>query len=425
MLSRQTLLAEPERVQQALVNRGMPADTLDPILDLAQRRLALLQVDQELRENRNRLSSEIPKASGEARAAMVAEVGGIKAQMATTTADLRVVEEELDLALMSLPNLPDPRVPVGPGEEGNVVIDTDPPGAAMDFAPQAHWDLGPALGLLDFERGVKISGSRFYVLREGLARLQRALIAYLLDVHQANGFRELYLPFVTRQEALRGAGQLPKFADNLYHDVEDDVWLVPTAEVPITAFHAGEIIPAEELPLRYCAYTPCFRREKMSAGRDVRGMKRGHQFDKVELYVLCEHDQAEAEFERILKSARGAAQSLGLRTRIKELCTGDLGFGAQRTYDIETWAPGCGEWLEVSSVSTCGAFQARRSNIKTRAGQDKAHLVTTLNGSGLGIPRTMISIIETWQQADGSIVVPPVLRDRVGTDRIGPAASKA
>jgi seryl-tRNA synthetase len=292
----------------------------------------------------------------------------------------------------------------------------------FDFTPEPHWDLGPKLGIIDFERGVKLTGSRFYVLSGAGARLQRALIAWMLDLHIRQGYTEKYTPFMVKADVLFAAGQLPKFADNLYHDIEEDFWMVPTAEVPLTGMHAGETLDEAELPLRYTAYTPCFRREKMSAGRDVRGIKRGHQFDKVEMYTYCRPEESDNELERMLENARQTAELLGLHHRIIQLCTGDLGFNSRVTYDLEVWAPGCGEWLEVSSVSKVGDFQARRANIKYKPGDgSKSRLVHTLNGSGLGLPRTLIGVMENYQQKDGSIVVPEVLRPWMGgVEVIGP-----
>ncbi len=285
----------------------------------------------------------------------------------------------------------------------------------FDFTPKIHWELGPALGMIDFERGVKITGSRFYVLSGAGARLQRALIAYMLDLHIRQGYTEQYTPFMVKAATLYGAGQLPKFADNLYHDAEEDLWMVPTAEVPITGLHMDEILEEVKLPLRYTAYTPCFRREKMSAGRDVRGIKRGHQFDKVEMYIFSKPEESEAMLEKMRADAEATCAGLGLTYRIKQLCTGDIGFGATLTYDIEVWAPGLQEWLEVSSVSNDTDFQARRANIKYRpADGGKTRFVHTLNGSGLGMPRTLIAVMENYQQADGSIVVPEVLRPWMG-----------
>jgi seryl-tRNA synthetase len=328
---------------------------------------------------------------------------------------LAEVEAALNAALAVLPNIPDERTPVGKDETENVVLRTSGPLPEFDFQPKPHWDLGPALGIINFEQGVKITGSRFYVLSGAGARLQRALIAWMLDLHVRQGYTEKYTPFVVKEATLFASGQLPKFVDNLYHDHEEDLWLVPTAEVPLTGLHIDDILDEAALPLHYAAYTPCFRREKMSAGRDVRGIKRGHQFDKVEMYMFCKPEDSDAALEQMRADAEATCAGLGLSYRVKRLCTGDLGFAARMTYDIEVWAPGCGEWLEVSSVSNVGDFQARRANIKYRPAEGgKPRFVHTLNGSGLGMPRTLIGVLENYQQADGSVVVPDVLRPWMG-----------
>jgi seryl-tRNA synthetase len=325
------------------------------------------------------------------------------------------VEQELKSLASIIPNIPDARTPYGKDDSENVVIRTVGDLPEFAFQPKPHWDLGPALGIIDFERGVKITGSRFYVLSGAGARLQRALIAYMLDLHISQGYIEQSPPFMVKAATLFASGQLPKFADNLYHDVEEDLWMVPTAEVPLTGLLMDEIIDEAKLPLHYTAYTACFRREKMSAGRDVRGIKRGHQFDKVEMYVFCKPEESVAMLEKMREDAEAVCLGLGLTYRIKSLCTGDIGFGATMTYDVEVWAPGVQEWLEVSSVSNDTDFQARRANIKYRpADGGRTRFVHTLNGSGLALPRTLIAVLENYQQADGSIKVPEVLRTWMG-----------
>ncbi len=317
------------------------------------------------------------------------------------------VETQLNALVATLPNLPDPRTPYGRGRQRKRGHQNGGRAARFRFHPRPHWELGPALGIIDFERGTKPTGSRFYVLSGAGARLQRALIAWMLDLHIRQGYREQYLPFMVKTATVFGAGQLPKFADNLYKDHEEDYYFVPTAEIPLTGLHMDEILDEASLPRLYTAYTPCFRREKMSAGRDVRGIKRGHQFDKVEMYIYCKPEDSEAMHQKMLADAEETCALLGIPYRVKQLCTGDLGFGSAMTYDLELWAPGCNEWLEVSSVSNVTDFQARRANIKYRpADGGKARLVHTLNGSGLGLPRTLIAVMENYQQADGSIVVP-------------------
>jgi seryl-tRNA synthetase len=288
--------------------------------------------------------------------------------------------------------------------------------AAEGFEPIPHWDLGPELNIIDFERGVTLAGSRFYVLKGAGARLQRALLFWMLDVQtRQHGYAEIYPPFVCRREILVGAGQLPKFEDNLYHDVEDDIWLLPTAEVALTNMHRDEILEAEELPIHYVAYTPCFRREKMSAGRDVRGIKRGHQFDKVEMYKFTRPEESFEALEAMVADAEALLKALELPYRLVIQSTGDLGFASTKTYDLELWAPGLQEWLEVSSLSNVTDFQARRANVRYRPEPGaKPEFVHTLNGSGLAMPRLMIAILENYQQADGSVVVPEVVRPFMG-----------
>ena len=331
------------------------------------------------------------------------------------------VDEQITQRLSYLPNLPEDSVPDGASEEDNVVTRQWGEIPSYDFEPQAHWDLGPALGIIDFERGARIAGSRFYVLTGSGAKLQRSLIQWMLDVHtQEHGYREVYPPFVSTEQTLFASGQLPKFRENVYRDEDDDVWLVPTAEVPLTSMHRGEILEPGMLPINYVAYTPSFRREQMSAGRDIRGIKRGHQFDKVEIYKFTEPEQSLEQLEVLLGHAESILRRLNLTYRIVELCAGDLGQAAAKTYDIEVWAPGCGEWLEVSSCSTTSDYQARRANIRYRpeAGA-RPRFVHTLNGSGLALPRVMIAVMETYQRADGTIEVPEALRPYTGFGEIG------
>ena len=326
----------------------------------------------------------------------------------------------IDHDLMSksslLPNIPLPSVPDGNSETDNQEIRSwgEPP--SMDFVPLPHWDIGTNLDIIDFERGVKMSGSRFYVLKGKGARLQRGLIQWMLDLHTSDhGYTEIYPPFVVTESALYGSGQLPKFISNIYRDIEDDLWMVPTAEVPLTAMHSEEILSEESLPINYVAYTPSFRREKMSAGRDIRGIKRGHQFDKVEMYKYVKPEHSLEELETLVQNAEIILQKLELPYRVIELCAGDLGTAAAKTYDIEVWSPGSEEWLEVSSCSTTEDFQARRSNIRYRDKTTRKNIfVHTLNGSGLALPRLMIAILENYQTSEGNVEIPEVIRDYIG-----------
>jgi seryl-tRNA synthetase len=406
----------PEVVRESLRVRQMEAAPVDQILSLDEQRRTVIQEVENLKAERNLVSKEIAKMKDPVeRQAKIDSMRAVGEQIAELDEGLRSLETQLNDLLANLPNIPGPHTPYGKDEDENVVVRTSGEIPQFDFEPQPHWDLGPALGIIDFEQGVKITGSRFYVLNGAGARLQRALIAWMLDLHIRQGYFEKYTPFMVKGQVLYAAGQLPKFYDNLYRDHEEDLWMVPTAEVPLTGLHMDEILEESVLPLHYCAYTPCFRREKMSAGRDVRGIKRGHQFDKVEMYKFCLPENSPEELDKMLENGEQTCQELGLTYRIKQLCTGDLGFGSSITYDIEAWAPGCGEWLEVSSISNFTDFQARRANVKYRpAGGGRPRFVHTLNGSGLGLPRTLIAVLETYQQADGSVLIPEVLRPWMG-----------
>jgi seryl-tRNA synthetase len=416
MLDLNLIRENPDLVRTSLRNRQMDVSPIDEILRLDEKRRSLLTQVESLKAERNAVSKEIGKmkepAEREKKITAMREVGD---RIAALDKDVAEVETNLQALTAALPNIPDPRTPIGASEDENVVLRTVGQLPEFNFEPKAHWDLGPALGLIDFERGTKITGSRFYVLSGPGARLQRALIAFMLDLHTRQGYKEKYLPFMVNYETVFGAGQLPKFADNLYKDFEEELYFVPTAEVPLTGLHRDDILNEADLPILYTAYTPCFRREKMSAGRDVRGIKRGHQFDKVEMYMYARPEESDTLLEKMREDAEATCAELGLTYRVKQLCTGDIGFGSAITYDIEVWAAGCNEWLEVSSVSNVRDFQARRSNIKYRpADGGKARFVHTLNGSGLGLPRTLIAVMENNQQEDGSIIVPPALRPWMG-----------
>ncbi len=416
MLDLTLIREQPDLLRQALKDRQMDPSVVDEIQTLDEKRRALLNEVEQLKAQRNNVSREISRMKDPAeRQAKIDEMRVVGDRITALDEQVRLVDNDLRNLVASIPNYPDPATPYGTGEHENVVMRQEGEIPAFDFQPQPHWDLGPRLGILNFDQGVKITGSRFYVLSGAGARLQRALIAWMLDLHARQGYTEKYTPFMVRGETLFASGQLPKFVDNLYKDHEEDLWMVPTAEVALNGLHMGDILEEAVLPLRYTAYTPCFRREKMSAGRDVRGIKRGHQFDKVEMFIFCKPEDSYRELEKMLADAEATCRGLGLTYRVVQLCTGDLGFGARITYDLEVWAPGCGEWLEVSSVSLVGDFQPRRANIKFRPSEGgKTQLVHTLNGSGLGMPRTLIAVLENYQQADGSIRVPEVLQPWMG-----------
>ncbi len=403
-------------VKAELAKVGFEPAAIDGVLAADARRRALIQEVESLRAHRAEVSRTIGKHDPAARANLVTDMRAVGERIAALEQDLARAEEDFERHMLEVPNLPDPSVPVGPDDSANVVIRSEGVPRQFTFTPRPHWEIGPDLGILDFDRGVKISGSRFYVLRGAGARLQRALISWMLDLHtREHGYTEIYPPYLVKQQCLYGAGQLPKFADNIYHDVDDDLWMIGTAEIPITNLHRDEILEPGTLPLSYVAYTACFRREKMSAGRDVRGIKRGHQFDKVEMYKLVTPSDSPAALEQIVGHAEAVARRLTIPHRVVSICTGDLGFVAAKKYDIELWAPGCNEWLEVSSCSNCTDFQARRANLRYRpAPRSKPEFVHTLNGSGLALPRVLIAVLENYQQADGSVVIPQVLQPHMG-----------
>jgi seryl-tRNA synthetase len=402
----------PDEVKEALVKLNTTAP-IDEILALDAQRRALLAEVEGLRAERNAVSKEIGRMKkGPQREAKIIEMRAVGERIKGGEEKLREVETHFyDLQLL-VPNMPHPDVPVGPDESHNVVVRQQGELPKFDFEPLPHWELGETLDIIDFERGVKLSGSRFYVLKGPAARLQRSLIAWMIDLHvNEHGYSEVYPPSLVKADSLVGTGNLPKFGDNLYKDHEEDLWLIPTAEVPVTNLYREEIIPPGRLPIYHVAYTPCFRREKMSAGRDVRGIKRGHQFDKVEMVKFVEPHTSDGELEELLGNAEDVCRLLGIPHRVVKMCTGDLAFAAAMKYDVEMWAPGCQEWLEVSSCSNFRDFQARRANIRYRpAPGAKPEFVHTLNGSGLALPRVMIAVMENYQQADGSIVIPEVLR---------------
>jgi len=412
MLDINLIREEPDLVRKALVKRQLSPSSVDQILVLDEQRRSLIQDVETMRSERNSVSKEIGRMKDkEARQEKIDAMRVLGEKIDAVDSELNKVEADLQALLAEIPNIPDPEVPVGVDDSDNVVLRTVGEIPSFDFETKPHWDLGPELGIIDFERGTKLAGSRFYVLSGPGALLQRALIFWMVGLHTRQGYLEKYPPFMVREEILYGSGQLPKFRDNLYRDIEEDLWMVPTAEVPLTGLHMGEILEEAQLPIHYTAYTACFRREKMSAGRDVRGIKRGHQFDKVEMYTYCKPENSADEHEKMLHDAEETVASLGLTYRVLLQSTGDLGFGSHKTYDVEVWAPGCGEWLEISSISNDGEFQARRAGIRYRPSEGKGtQFLHTLNGSGLGMPRTLIAVLENYQQADGSVVIPEVLR---------------
>jgi seryl-tRNA synthetase len=418
MLSLQLIRENTESLRQALANRQESAP-VEKILALDEERRRLVAEMDAWRHKHKTVSRQMGQMK-EKPEALLGEMRELGDQVRAAGQRENALEEQLKDLLLRLPNIPHSSVPVGRDSGDNVLTRSCGKPRDFDFSPLPHWELGERLELIDFERGVKLSGTRFYVLRGPGAQLQRSLITFMLDLHtQDHGYTEIYPPSMVKRECMVGSGNLPKFADNLYHDDEDDFWFVPTAEVPITNLHRDEILPPGSLPRHYVAYTPCFRREKIAAGKDIRGIKRGHQFDKVELYKFVEPDTSEDELESMVRNAEEVCQRLGLPYRVVQLCTGDLGFAAMKSYDIEVWAPGCAEWLEVSSCSNCGDFQARRANIRYRPQPGaKVQFLHTLNGSGLALPRILIAVLENYQQSDSSIVVPEALRPYMRAEEI-------
>ncbi len=406
---------KPEIIKKSLEKRQMDPSVVDQLAELDEKWRAVLTETEVLKAERNKVSKEISKTKDKTeRDQKIAEMRVVGEKIAALDAKVKEIETSLNNLIATIPNILDDSVPLGKDETENKVVRQVGEKPIYDFKPLPHWELGPNLGIIDFDQGVKITGSRFYVLSGAGAQLQRALIAWMLDLHRRQGYLEKYTPFMVKGQTLFASGQLPKFADNLYRDHEEDLWMVPTAEVPLTGIHMNDFLEYEKLPQRYTAYTPCFRREKMSAGRDVRGIKRGHQFDKVEMYIYSKPEESILELDKMLSDAEQTCKELGLTHRVVQLCTGDMGFNSAISYDVEVWAPGCDEWLEVSSVSNVTDFQARRANIKYKDENGHKDFVHTLNGSGLGMPRTLISVMETYQQADGSIRIPDVLKPWMG-----------
>jgi seryl-tRNA synthetase len=416
MLDLRVIREEPERVKAAVASTFTEAP-IDEILTLDARRRSLLTEVESLKAELNAGSKRVGRTRDAVeRESLIAQMRELGDRIAALDEEVSGVDTQLHGLMLRVPNLPLPHVPVAPDESGNVVVAEHGTKREFDFAPKPHWELAENLGIIDFERGVKIAGSRFYVLRGEGAQLQRALIAWMLDLHlNQHGYQEVYPPYLVLGETLVGTGNLPKFAENLYRDAEEDKWLIPTAEVPVTNLYRDEILDEAQLPIYHVAYTPCFRREQISAGRDVRGIKRGYQFDKVEMVKFVHPDRSAEEHARLIEEASDTLRALELPYRVVQLCTGDLGFAAADKIDLETWAPGSQEWLEVSSCGLFLDFQARRANIRFRpAAGGRPQFVHTLNGSGLALPRTMIAVMEQYQQSDGTIEVPMVLRPYMG-----------
>ncbi|HOW96151.1 MAG TPA: serine--tRNA ligase [Kiritimatiellia bacterium] len=415
MLDIRTIREREADVRRALDLRGVGVD-LDAVLALDRdRRSGLAEVEQ-LKNQRNVISKEIGalKKAGQDTAARQAEVRAMGDRIAELDRIVREAEEKLNNALLFMPNLPHPAVPPGHDAAQNRVVRQHGTPRSFDFEPKPHWELGEKLGLFDLERGARMSGAGFPLFTGRGARLERGLIQFMLDLHTTqHGYREIAPPFLCNAASMTGTGQLPKLAEDMYHVASDDLYLIPTAEVPVTNFYREEII-RDPLPVKLTAYSACFRREAGAAGRDTRGLIRVHQFDKVELVKFVEPETSDAELETLLADAEDVLQRLGLVYRILELCAGDLSFASSHTYDIELWAPAQKAWLEVSSCSNFGDFQARRAGIRYRNKDGKAAFVHTLNGSGVALPRLVVALLENGQRADGSIVLPEALHPYLG-----------
>ncbi|MBX0326480.1 serine--tRNA ligase [Oscillochloris sp. ZM17-4] len=416
MLDIKLIREQPEVVRAGLRRKGDDPAQVDALLAVDERRRALIKEVEALKAERNAVSKEIGKMKDkderEAKIVAMREVGD---QIAELDRQTNEAEAEFSRMMLWLPNLPHADVPDGTTEHDNVVVRVEGEQRQFDFTPRPHWELGEALGIIDFERGVKLSGTRFFVLKGAGSRLQRALITWMLDVHtQQHGYSEITPPYVVKEEVLVGTGNLPRFGENLFTIEGADLTLIPTAEVPVTNLYREEILEASQLPIYHVAYTPCWRNEQMSAGRDVRGIKRVYQFDKVEMVKFVTPETSYAELTTLIDNAEDICKGLGVPYRLLQLCTADLGTATMK-YDLEIWSPGVEEWLEVSSCSNFEDYQSRRANLRYRPEPGaKPEFLHTLNGSGLALPRVMIAIIENYQQADGSIVVPEVLRPYMG-----------
>jgi seryl-tRNA synthetase len=423
MLDIRLIREQPDAVKERLANRGgSAAEQVDAVLRCdVQRRQAETRL-QQLQAERNRKSKEIgaKKKAGEDTSAVEAEVRGMGEEMKRLNEEAAALDQEQRELLLSIPNLPHPECPVGHDASANPEVRVW--GAKPDFAftPKSHVELGEKHGLFSFERGAKVSGSAFVCYLGAGARLERALINFLLETQTREaGYTEVHPPLLVNAASLIGTTQLPKFEEQQYRCERDDLYLVPTAEVPVTNLHRDEILRAEQLPIKYTAYTPCFRREAGAAGLGTRGLIRMHQFDKVELVKICRPEQSMGELEALTADAEQILQLLGLHYRVIELCTGDIGFGSLKTYDIEVWAPGQGSYLEVSSCSNFGDYQARRMALRFKGEDGKNHFCHTLNGSGTALARLYVALLETYQQPDGSIQIPEKLRPYFGSERIG------
>ena len=420
MLDVKYVVENTEAVKAAMANRSGSYD-VDAVVELDARRRELLREVEALKADRNRASERIAqmKKAGQDASKEIAEVRADGDKIKALDAELTQVEPALRLALLSVPNVPNASVPVGKDDRDNKEGRRFGTPRKFDFDFKAHWDLGDSLGILDPATAAKITGTRFTIFRGLGARLERAIYNFMLNTHTASGYTEISPPFIVNRDSMTGTGQLPKFEEDAFALKDGNYFLVPTAEVPVTNMHRAEVLPTETLPIKYCAYTACFRAEAGSAGRDTRGLIRLHQFDKVELVKFTRPETSYDELEKLTADAESILQKLGIPYRVVCLCTGDLGFSSAKTYDIEVWMPSYGRYVEISSCSNFEAYQARRMNIRYRRDDGKLDFVHTLNGSGLAVGRTCAAILENYQNADGSVTVPEALVPYMGTDRIG------
>jgi len=416
MLSLEFIRENPDLVRAACTEKNSPAD-IDRILELDERRRGALSAVESAKAERNAGSKQVGRLMREDREAaekLKERMKELGEDVRRLESELAPVQEELDGLLLTVPNVPDAESPAGSGDGDNVEVGSWGEKPSFDYEPRPHWEVGESLGILDFKRAVKISGSGFVSFRGQGARLQRALISYMLDCARENGYTEVAVPFLVNQDAATGTGQLPKFEEEMYRLKADDFFLIPTAEVPVTNLHREEILQAAQLPIGYCCYSACFRREAGSYGKETRGMVRVHQFDKVELVKFTTPENSGVEHQAMLADAEGVLRGLGLHYRTVLVCRGEQTFANSKQYDIEIWAPAMGKYLEISSVSNFTDFQARRANIRFREGKARPQFVHTINGSGTALPRLYVALLESCQQADGSVVLPEALRPYMG-----------
>ena len=416
MLDIRLFREQPDMVREGFGKVGRDPQLVDQVIELDKHWRGLVTQVENLKAERNAGSKDVAKTKDKAeRDVKIAAMKALGDRIDALDKEVAQAEHDLNTLMLDLPNLPHADVPVGLDEHANVVVRTEGTPRQFDFEPKPHWELGEALGMLDFERGVRMSGTRFYVMKGVGVRLQRALITWMLDMHiTQHGYTELAVPYMVKSDAMVGTGNLPKFADTIFHLSDTDLWLIPTAEVPVTNLHREEILEADQLPLYYVAHTPCFRNEQMSAGRDVRGIKRLFQFDKVEMVKIVKPETSYDELFTLISNAEDVCKGLQIPYRLLQLCTGDLGVAAAK-YDLEMWAPAMNEWLEVSSCGLFSDYQARRANIRYRPEVGaRPEFVHTLNGSGLALPRVIVAIMENYQNADGSITIPDVLLPYMG-----------